>query len=233
MEDVGLALTLRGAVTSPSMKLLVATERHFRMFVVRADHSRNVCTRWHAEFFFFCVEARTACVARAQRPPCTAVVMSVSVWPFQQGASHRCASFHTLQKLLYYWTVGSTFLRLPPDPLLSCLIFSSEMLGDPLMVFGWVRNRRIALVWGSRTRSQRHHSLAPPVRSTSASVALLDQGLIAPKSLHLFLFSVTPPKKETSEEKSQRLKKAKLPLRKPISTSVCRACEVVQRWLPQ
>ena len=47
--------TLR-AVTSPSCCLW--RRAPFRMLVARADHSRNVCARWHVEFFFF-VEART------------------------------------------------------------------------------------------------------------------------------------------------------------------------------
>ena len=49
--------------------------------------------------FFFLRRSTHACVARTLRPPCTAVVMSVSAWPFRQGASHRCAGFHALQRI--------------------------------------------------------------------------------------------------------------------------------------
>ena len=44
-----------GAVTSPSIEAACGAERHFRMLVVRADHSRNVGACWSAEFL--CVEA--------------------------------------------------------------------------------------------------------------------------------------------------------------------------------
>ena len=44
------------AVTSPCMKLLVAQSAIFRMLVVRAEPSRNICACWRADFF--CVEAR-------------------------------------------------------------------------------------------------------------------------------------------------------------------------------
>ena len=47
-----------------------------------------------------CAQTTRATFARKPlRPPCTAVVTSVSAWPFQQGASHRCAGFHTLQRI--------------------------------------------------------------------------------------------------------------------------------------
>ena len=43
-----------GALTAPSVKLFVAG-RHFRLPVVRADHSRDVCACSRVDFF---VEAR-------------------------------------------------------------------------------------------------------------------------------------------------------------------------------
>ena len=81
MEDFGLAKTQRDRHLSQHEDACGA-ERHFRMQVVRADHSRNVGACWSAEFFLR--GSTQACVARTLRPSCTAVVMSVSAWPFQQ-----------------------------------------------------------------------------------------------------------------------------------------------------
>ena len=57
MEDLGLVKTLRGGHFSHH-EAACGAERHFRMLMVRADHSRCVCACWRAEFLF-CVEART------------------------------------------------------------------------------------------------------------------------------------------------------------------------------
>ena len=56
MEDLRLAKTLRGRHFSQH-NAACGAERHFRMFVVRADQWRNVFAFWRADFF--CVEART------------------------------------------------------------------------------------------------------------------------------------------------------------------------------
>ena len=92
-----------GAVTSPSLKLLL----------VRADHSRYVSACFRAECFLR--RSAHACVARALRPPCTVVVMSASAWPFQHRAIHRRAGFHTLQTIsrLNCW---KHVPAIPPDP---------------------------------------------------------------------------------------------------------------------
>ena len=97
MQDLGLVKKQRGRHFSQH-EAACGAERHFRMPVARGDHSRNVCACWRAAFFFL-RRSTHACVARALRPPCTAVVTSVSAWPFQHGASHRCAGFHTLQRI--------------------------------------------------------------------------------------------------------------------------------------
>ena len=55
-----------------------------------------------------------ACVARTVRP----VLSSVSAWPFQQGARHRCAGASTHGREFRDWTVGRTFPRWRPGPLL-------------------------------------------------------------------------------------------------------------------
>ena len=73
-----------------------------------------------------------ACVARALRLPCTSVVMSVSAWPSQQGASHRCEGFHTLQRSSWL-NFQSTFPRLPPDPLVA-----NHTDGHQIGVNSWV-----------------------------------------------------------------------------------------------
>ena len=87
--------------------------RHFRMLLVRADHSRSVCACWPAEFFFFFfVEARTP-VSR-ERYGHLVLLSSVSAWPFQQGASQRCADFRTLlriSRLIFLKHVFSQLLR--------------------------------------------------------------------------------------------------------------------------
>ena len=44
--------------------------RHFRMLLVRADHSRSVCAYWRAELLF---ASRRTPASRALRPSCTAV----------------------------------------------------------------------------------------------------------------------------------------------------------------
>ena len=59
MEDVGLAITLRGAVTSPSMKLLVTQSAIF-VCLLCAQTTHAMFAHAGAQSFFFCVEARTA-----------------------------------------------------------------------------------------------------------------------------------------------------------------------------
>ena len=58
-----------------------------------------------------------------------------------------------------------------------------------------------------------------------------DQPLTAPKSLHCFFApcSCLRKRRPLKRSRSGSHRKAKLSLRKPISTGVCRACEIVQR----
>ena len=88
MEHFGLARTLPWCCLC-----------HCRMLVVRAGHPRNDYACWHAVFFFL-RRSTHFWAARVLRPPCTAVVTSVSAWPFQQVVSHRCAGVHTVQRIL-------------------------------------------------------------------------------------------------------------------------------------
>ena len=54
--------------------------------------------RMLARIVFFCVAARTP--ASRERHGHLVLLSSVSAWPFP-GASHRCAGFHTLQRLKF------------------------------------------------------------------------------------------------------------------------------------
>ena len=95
MGDLGLVITLRGRHFSQH-EAACGAEHNFRLLVVRADHSRTVCACWRAEGFFR-VEARTP--ASRERYGHLVLLSGVTVWSFQQGASHRCAGFHTLLRI--------------------------------------------------------------------------------------------------------------------------------------
>ena len=81
---------------------------------------------------FFLRRIMHGCVARTLRLPCTCVVMSVSAWPSQQGASHKCEGFHTLQRSSWF-NFQSTFPRLPPDPMVA-----NHTNGHQIGVNSWV-----------------------------------------------------------------------------------------------
>ena len=66
-------------------------ERHCRMLVVRADHTRNGCACWRAVFFLR--PSTHASVARTLRPLCTAVerermVIPTRNQPLMRGLPH-------------------------------------------------------------------------------------------------------------------------------------------------
>ena len=82
-----------GAAISPIMKLFVAQSAIYKCLWCTPT-TRAMFAHAGAQSLFL-RRNKHACVARTLRPPCTAVVMSLSAWPFQQGA--RCGSFHTSQ----------------------------------------------------------------------------------------------------------------------------------------
>ena len=58
------------------------------------------CACWRAEFLR---RSTHACIERALRPPCTAVVMSVSAWPFQPGDARASAHCRKFQDFMNFW----------------------------------------------------------------------------------------------------------------------------------
>ena len=76
------------------------------------------------------------------------------------------------------------------------------MSGEQSWFFGG-----LAQVWESSARSQRHRSLAHPIRSTSASVGLVGRRHTAPMFVRDFHFysPFKPPKSRPLRERPQRL----------------------------
>ena len=216
-----------GAVASPSMKLLVAQSAIFKCLWY-AQRPLAQCLRMLARRYFIASKHAHACVARMLRLPCSAVVMSVSAWPFQRGASHRCAGFHILQNIKIE-LVEALSRDCFPTPF--CRVFCFMLWNGRRPVTGFLVGSESWDCAGlvSSTRSQRHHSLARPVRSTSASVALLDQRHT--QVVRLFFCSPSCLRTGTLLERSRSAshRRVKQSLRMPISRSVCRACEIVQR----
>ena len=78
------------------MKLLVAQSTIFDCLWY-AQTTRALFAHAGAQKVFFCVEARTP--ASRERYGHLVLLSGVTVWSFQQGASHRCAGFHTLLRI--------------------------------------------------------------------------------------------------------------------------------------
>ena len=126
------------------------------------------------------------------------------------------------------WSCGSTFPRLPPDPRLSCLIVCWYIWGDWSWFLGGLR------IVGSRWFEVINTITTVSLTCTTYQINFCVRSSVGPTS---HCTQVFPPclrkRKLLKRSRSVSHKKAKLSLRKPISTGVCRACEAVQRWLPQ
>ena len=78
------------------------------MLLLRTDHSR--CVRMLARRVSFFASRRT--LASSERYGHLVLLSSVSAWPFQQGACHRCVGVHTLLRISRLKLLKHVFLHL-------------------------------------------------------------------------------------------------------------------------